>query len=183
MTIYGRVAQVAKVKSTVRTRLNMLFAKLSLCAPFINGLKTLKILYEVKKKYDQGNSELMATKSLQAYGKKLRPGIRSWMLRFGITPENSSPRKQKNLVLNKDITLSPSKGEGEKIRATKKPQISVAFKLYKETRSVNQLLFLDTLPEHASILIVCFVRIWVSYIERLFTVKGNFYIAHTYQPM
>lgn len=48
--------------------------------------------------------------------KEAKTGIRSWMLRFGITPANSSPRKQKELGLNRDITLKPSKSEGEKLR-------------------------------------------------------------------
>ena len=48
--------------------------------------------------------------------KEAKTGIRSWMLRFGITPENSSAQKQKELGLNKDTTLSPAKSEGEKLR-------------------------------------------------------------------
>lgn len=46
-----------------------------------------------------------------------KTGIRSWMLRLGITPENSSPEKQQVLGLNKDATLFPKKSEGEKLRA------------------------------------------------------------------
>ena len=48
--------------------------------------------------------------------KEAKTGIRSWMLRFGITPENSSPEKQKQLGLNMDSTLRPEKSEGEKLR-------------------------------------------------------------------
>ena len=48
--------------------------------------------------------------------KEAKTGIRSWMLRFGITPDNSSPEKQKELNLNRDTTLKPSKSEGEKLR-------------------------------------------------------------------
>ena len=48
--------------------------------------------------------------------KEAKTGVRSWMLRFGITPENSSPEKQKQLGLNKDITIRPEKSEGEKLR-------------------------------------------------------------------
>ncbi len=48
--------------------------------------------------------------------KEARTGIRSWMLRFGFTPENSSPEKQKELGLNQDVTLHPAKSEGEKLR-------------------------------------------------------------------
>lgn len=47
-----------------------------------------------------------------------KTGIRSWMLRFGITPENSSNKKQKELQLNNDTTWKPSKSEGEKLRAS-----------------------------------------------------------------
>lgn len=43
-------------------------------------------------------------------------GIRSWKLRFGLTPTNSSVREQKEEDLNKDTTLSPKKSEGEKLR-------------------------------------------------------------------
>nr|MBC7612367.1 NAD(P)H-dependent oxidoreductase [Pseudopedobacter sp.] len=48
--------------------------------------------------------------------KEAKTGIRSWMLRFGISPENSSPEKQKKLKLNKDTTLNPSTSEGENLR-------------------------------------------------------------------
>lgn len=48
--------------------------------------------------------------------KEAKTGIRSWMLRLGITPENSSPRIQMELNLNKDTTLRPSRSEGEKLR-------------------------------------------------------------------
>lgn len=48
--------------------------------------------------------------------KEAKTGIRSWMLRLGITPENSSPEKQKELGLNKDTTLHPKKSEGDKLR-------------------------------------------------------------------
>jgi multimeric flavodoxin WrbA len=48
--------------------------------------------------------------------KEAKTGIRSWMLRFGMTPENSSPQKQRELGLNKDTTLHPKKSEGDKLR-------------------------------------------------------------------
>lgn len=48
--------------------------------------------------------------------KEAKTGIRSWMLRLGITPENSSPAIQKELGLNRDTTLKPAKSEGEKLR-------------------------------------------------------------------
>lgn len=48
--------------------------------------------------------------------KELKTGIRSWKLRFGIAPKNSSAEKQQELDLNKDTTLHPGKSEGEKLR-------------------------------------------------------------------
>jgi len=48
--------------------------------------------------------------------KEAKTGIRSWMLRFGKTPENSSPEMQKEMGLNMDTTLHPKKSEGEKLR-------------------------------------------------------------------
>ncbi len=60
----------------------------------------------------------------RAYGYKppfsplqeLKTGIRSWKLRFGLEPVNSSPEKQEELNLNRDTTLHPGKSEGEKLR-------------------------------------------------------------------
>jgi len=37
-------------------------------------------------------------------------------MRTGHPPEGSSPEEQQALGLNKDATLHPSKGEGEKLR-------------------------------------------------------------------
>ena len=48
--------------------------------------------------------------------KELKTGIREWRLRFGLEPENSSPKIQKDLGLNKDVTIAPKKSEGEKLR-------------------------------------------------------------------
>lgn len=60
----------------------------------------------------------------RAYGYKqsghlineIKTGLRSFWLRFGITPEGSSNRAQKELGLNQDTTLQPKKGEGKKLR-------------------------------------------------------------------
>nr|MBA2352485.1 hypothetical protein [Burkholderiales bacterium] len=41
---------------------------------------------------------------------------RDWMMRIGHPPAGSSPDKQQDLGLNKDETLSPKKGEGERLR-------------------------------------------------------------------
>lgn len=48
---------------------------------------------------------------------EIKSGIRSWKLRFGIAPKNSSPEKQILLGLNKNITLHPKKIEGKKLRS------------------------------------------------------------------
>ncbi|MDQ4141854.1 MAG: NAD(P)H-dependent oxidoreductase [Bacteroidota bacterium] len=48
--------------------------------------------------------------------KELKTGIRSWKLRFGLTPENSSNQAQKEQGLNDDTTFNPQKSEGEKLR-------------------------------------------------------------------
>ncbi|MEO6221256.1 MAG: NAD(P)H-dependent oxidoreductase [Ginsengibacter sp.] len=48
--------------------------------------------------------------------KEIKTGIRSWKLRFGKAPKYSSPWAQEKLSLNKDVTLHPKKGEGEKLR-------------------------------------------------------------------
>ncbi|MDQ6813797.1 MAG: hypothetical protein M3040_08675, partial [Bacteroidota bacterium] len=48
--------------------------------------------------------------------RELKTGIRSWKLRFGITPPDSSAEQQKKLGLNKDKTLHPGESEGKKLR-------------------------------------------------------------------
>jgi multimeric flavodoxin WrbA len=48
---------------------------------------------------------------------ELKSGIRSWKLRFGLAPDDSSPEAQKELDLNQDTTLHPGKTEGEKLRS------------------------------------------------------------------
>jgi multimeric flavodoxin WrbA len=48
--------------------------------------------------------------------KELKTGIRAWRLRFGLTPEDSSNEKQKEMGLSQDTTLHPAKSEGEKLR-------------------------------------------------------------------
>lgn len=48
--------------------------------------------------------------------KEIKTGIRSWKLRFGWAPKGSSPWYQQLYGLNKDATLQPKKGEGEKLR-------------------------------------------------------------------
>ena len=48
--------------------------------------------------------------------KEIKTGIRSLKLRIGWAPKGSSPWYQKHFDLNKDITLSPHKSEGNKLR-------------------------------------------------------------------
>ncbi len=48
-------------------------------------------------------------KDLKAKWREIRMGL-------GNPPEGSSPAKQEELDLNKDLTLTPRKSEGEKLR-------------------------------------------------------------------
>jgi multimeric flavodoxin WrbA len=47
---------------------------------------------------------------------ELKTGIRSWRLRFGHPPKDSSPYIQQHEGLNQDATLHPKEGEGKKLR-------------------------------------------------------------------
>lgn len=51
--------------------------------------------------------------------KEAKTGLRDLKLRLGWAPQNSSNKRQIDLDLNKDITLSPKKSEGEKLRKKK----------------------------------------------------------------
>jgi hypothetical protein len=42
--------------------------------------------------------------------------FREWRIGLGVPPADSSPRRQQELGLNQDATLTPAKGEGEKLR-------------------------------------------------------------------
>ena len=61
----------------------------------------------------------------RAYGYKppshfiseIKTGLRALRLRFGKSPENSSPQKQMELNLNRNTTLHPKKTEGKKLRS------------------------------------------------------------------
>jgi len=56
----------------------------------------------------------------QSPGHKLADAKLAWRsirMKFGMPPEGSSPAKQQDAGLNQDATLSPKKGEGEKLRA------------------------------------------------------------------
>ena len=83
---------------------------------FSNWVSDFKNFVENKGKITPGKYRAYGYKPPTNLWKEAKTGIRSWMLRFGITPENSSPEKQKELGLNKDTTLHPSKSEGEKLR-------------------------------------------------------------------
>ena len=86
-------------------------------------MKTFRIWVNNFEEFVQSKGKVTPGK-WRAYGfkastnlwKEAKTGVRSWMLRFGITPENSSPEKQKQLGLNQDITIRPEKSEGEKLR-------------------------------------------------------------------
>jgi len=83
---------------------------------FQTWVNNFKNFVENKGKVTPGKWRAYGFKAPSNLWKEARTGIRSWMLRFGVTPENSSPEKQKSLGLNKDRTLRPSKSEGEKLR-------------------------------------------------------------------
>jgi hypothetical protein len=41
---------------------------------------------------------------------------REWRMSLGAAPAGSSPRAQQDLDLNRDVTVRPKQGEGEKLR-------------------------------------------------------------------
>ena len=83
---------------------------------FNNWVTDFMNFVEVKGKVNPGKYRAYGIKRKTNLWKEAKTGLRAWMLRFGITPENSSPEIQKELGLNKDITLLPGKSEGEKLR-------------------------------------------------------------------
>ena len=83
---------------------------------FNNWVKDFEIFVTKKGKVTPGKWRAYGYKAPSNLWKEAKTGIRSWMLRLGITPENSSPEIQQQLELNKDTTLIPSKTEGEKLR-------------------------------------------------------------------
>jgi hypothetical protein len=42
--------------------------------------------------------------------------MRNWRMKLGMAPTDSSPAVQETLGLNRDRTLHPARGEGEKLR-------------------------------------------------------------------
>lgn len=83
---------------------------------FNDWVKEFEIFVTKKGKVTSGKWRAYGYKAPTNLWKEAKTGIRSWMLRLGITPENSSPEIQQQLGLNKDTTLIPSKTEGEKLR-------------------------------------------------------------------
>ncbi|MEO6000622.1 MAG: hypothetical protein ABIN89_27490 [Chitinophagaceae bacterium] len=85
-------------------------------AAFKNWVENFRSFVSTKGKITPGKFRAYDYKKPTNLWQEAKTGIRSWMLRFGITPENSSVDMQKKLGLNNDITLTPSKSEGEKLR-------------------------------------------------------------------
>ena len=83
---------------------------------FNDWVKEFETFVTKKGKVTPGKWRAYGYKAPSNLWKEAKTGIRSWMLRLGITPENSSPEIQQQLGLNKDTTLIPSKTEGEKLR-------------------------------------------------------------------
>ncbi len=69
-----------------------------------------------KGKVEPGKWRAYGYKPPTSLWNEAKSGVRAWMLRLGITPENSSPEIQKKMDLNRDTTLTPGKSEGEKLR-------------------------------------------------------------------
>ncbi len=83
---------------------------------FQQWVKDFEAFVRNKGKVQPGKYRAYGYKKPTNLWKEAKTGIRSWMLRLGITPDNSSPEKQKEMGLNKDVTLKPKKGEGKKLR-------------------------------------------------------------------
>lgn len=83
---------------------------------FLAWVTGFKNFVEMKGKITPGKWRAFGHKPPTNLWKEAKTGIRSWMLRFGITPENSSAEKQNELGLNRDITFNPAKSEGEKLK-------------------------------------------------------------------
>jgi hypothetical protein len=83
---------------------------------FDNWIKDFENFVQAKDKVQPGRWRAFGYKPPTNLWKEAKTGIRSWMLRFGITPKDSSVRIQKEEDLNKDTTLHPKKSEGEKLR-------------------------------------------------------------------
>ena len=69
-----------------------------------------------KGKVEPGKYRAFGYKQPPHLWNEIKTGIRSWKLRFGKAPKNSSPWMQEKYGLNKDVTLHPKKSEGKKLR-------------------------------------------------------------------
>lgn len=89
-------------------------------APFMNGfsewVNNFTQFVKAKGKVPPGKYRAYGFEQPSNLWKELKTGLRAWKLRFGITPPGSSVQKQKELGLNKDTTLQPSKSDGQKLR-------------------------------------------------------------------
>ncbi len=83
---------------------------------FENWVESFRTFVDDKGKVTPGKYRAYGFQKPTNLWQEAKTGIRSWMLRFGITQENASADTQKKMGLNHDITLTPSKSEGEKLR-------------------------------------------------------------------
>jgi multimeric flavodoxin WrbA len=83
---------------------------------FDTWVKDFEIFVTAKGKVQPGKWRAYGFKKPFNLLKEIQVGIRSWKLRFGKPPQNSSPYKQQQLGLNKDARLNSKKSEGEKLR-------------------------------------------------------------------
>lgn len=83
---------------------------------FQHWIKEFKDFVRTKGKVHPGKYRAFDYKKPINLWKEAKTGFRSWMLRFGITPDHSSNERQKELQLNKDTVWNPSKSEGKKLR-------------------------------------------------------------------
>lgn len=83
---------------------------------FENWVNNFEKFVAAKGKVTPGKYRAYGLKRKTNLWHEAKTGIRSWKLRFGITPKNSSPEKQSQLGLNKDNTFRPAVSEGEKLR-------------------------------------------------------------------
>ncbi|MEO8110950.1 MAG: hypothetical protein ABI594_12990 [Ginsengibacter sp.] len=83
---------------------------------FDKWVKEFSAFVKDKGKVEPGKYRAFGYKQPPHLWNEIKTGIRSWKLRFGKAPKNSSPWMQEKYGLNKDITLHPKKSEGEKLR-------------------------------------------------------------------
>ena len=69
-----------------------------------------------KGKVEPGKYRAFGYKAPGHFLRDIKLAVRDVRMRLGHPPEGSSPEEQQKLGLNQDVTRSPSKGEGEKLR-------------------------------------------------------------------